>query len=87
MPDFTVESCRSCDAPIIWAVTASTLKPMPVDAAVVAKGGNVALEYRSDDMQPLARVLPVAKQFGRTNLRQSHFVTCPHAGQWRRRRS
>lgn len=83
---FKVDNCGSCDAPIIWAVSARSLKPMPVDAEPT-KGANVALRDRGVDVPPLATVLAVAKQFGRTNLRLSHFATCPQAGQWRRRRT
>lgn len=36
-------------------------------------------------MAPLAEVLPVAKQFGRTDLHTSHFVDCPQAPKWRNR--
>lgn len=84
MADFRVEGCKSCGASVIWAVTPAA-KPMPVDAEPV-KDGNVQLEHRGDDMTPLARVLPVAKQFGKAGqLRKSHFATCPQAGKWRRR--
>lgn len=73
-----VEACGSCDAPVIWAVTRN-LRRMPVDAEPVAKGGNVQLEWRGEDVTPLAKVLNVTQQFGKRNLRQSHFVTCPNA--------
>lgn len=82
-PPFTVEPCRSCEEPIIWAVTTNA-RPMPVDAEPAQTGGNIALDYKGPDAPPLARVLSVAQRFGR-RLRTSHFVTCPQAGQWRRR--
>lgn len=78
---YPTEPCRSCGQPVIWAVTAA-LKDMPVDAEPAA-GGNVQLERRYGQ-KPLARVLGVAQQFGKT-LRLAHFATCPHAASWRRR--
>jgi len=76
---YTVESCRSCQAPIIWAVTMAG-KTMPIDSVPVSDGG-VLLEPRSGGKPPFAHVLSVAQRFGRTGLRASHFATCPHAGQ------
>jgi hypothetical protein len=78
------EACRSCAAPVIWAVTEAG-RPMPVDAEP-APDGTVRLEDRGGP-QPLARVVPAAKRFGVTGLRKSHFATCPEAGAWRRRRA
>jgi hypothetical protein len=75
--------CKSCSAPVIWATTTRG-KAMPVDPDPVVEG-NLVLEARFGDAPPLARVLGVAKQFGRKDLRVAHFVTCPQAGQWRRR--
>lgn len=81
-PAWPVEECSSCHARIIWAVTRRALT-MPVDAEPVAKGGNVSLEWRGSELKPLARVLSVAQQFGRKQLWQSHFVTCPNAARHR----
>lgn len=82
MSDFTIESCSTCSARIIWAITVKA-KRMPVNAEP-EPGGNVALDFRPG-MEPLARVLSVTRQFGVKNLRMSHFVTCPQAAQHRRR--
>lgn len=78
---FRIESCRSCYRPIIWAIT-ERAKRMPVDPEPT-KGGNIQLDWRPGGAAPLARVLPVAKQFGKTNLRKSHFATCPNAARHR----
>jgi hypothetical protein len=83
-PAWKVENCGSCFRPIIWAITTNA-KPMPVDAEPPTTGGNVDLEYRGTTVQPLARVLGVAAQFGRTNLRTSHLATCPDSARWRAR--
>jgi hypothetical protein len=79
--DFAVEHCRTCNMPIIWAVT-SRLRDMPVDAEP-SPDGNIRLEVREGQIQPMARVLSVAEQFGKKSLRKSHFATCPQAGRWR----
>lgn len=65
--------CRSCNAEIIWAVTA-TGKRMPVDAAPSANG-NIHLEGTT------AIVLDEPVDGART----SHFATCPNADQHRKR--
>lgn len=82
MSDYKTETCRSCPAVIVWAVTERG-KAMPVDAVPCA-AGNVALVAR-EGRAPLAKVLGVAARFGRTDLHTSHFVTCPNASQHRRR--
>jgi hypothetical protein len=75
--------CGSCQAEVIWATTTRG-KAMPVDAAT-DPDGNLVLEPRVDG-PPLARVLSVARRFGRKDLRTSHFVACPQADQWRGKR-
>ncbi len=82
MAEFVRDKCGSCQAEIIWAVTTRG-KDMPVNADP-APGGNVALDYRPGQ-DPLARVLTTTQQFGRNNLRLSHFATCPQAPRWRKR--
>lgn len=66
MSDFTIDSCSTCSAQIIWAITAKA-KRMPVNAEP-EPGGNVALDFRPG-MDPLARVLNVTQQFGVKNLK------------------
>lgn len=80
MSDWTIEHCRSCNGPIIWAITSKD-RTMPIDAEPTAHG-NVVLEYRGG-FTPLALVLNNTQRFGRTGLRTSHFATCPQAGSWR----
>lgn len=82
MNDYPTEPCRSCGAPVIWAVTLGA-RSMPVNAEPVSDG-NVALEERAG-MVPLARVLSVTARFGRTDLRTSHLATCKQAKLWRTR--
>lgn len=82
MSEYTIDSCRSCNAQIVWAVTIGG-KRMPVDAMPSADG-TVALLERAG-MAPLATVLSVTKRFGRKDLRTSHFAHCRDAGSWRNR--
>lgn len=77
--------CRSCGAPIVWAVTEAHRRRMPVDAEPV-DGGNVLL---STDDPPLAQVHAPgqASLFADAANRPtytSHFATCPQADQHRR---
>jgi hypothetical protein len=78
--DFVVEHCRTCNRPVIWAVT-ERARTMPVDALPV-KDGDIQL-VQGDAGLPTARVLKVAERFGKKNLRTSHFATCPQAERWR----
>ena len=79
-----VETCaaQDCRAEIVWALTANA-KRMPVDAQPSDRG-NVALRDTGGPA-PLAVVLGADKAFGRTDLRTSHFATCPAAPSFRRR--
>jgi hypothetical protein len=79
--------CRSCEASIYWVFTEHG-KRMPIDADPSA-AGNVVLTVRLGGR--IAVVLPPESLFedeAITELRQqarytSHFVTCPHADEWR----
>jgi len=88
--------CRSCKAPILWALT-ETGKRMPVDAEPV-EGGNILLSHRQaatapvavvqgrDDIEQLRKQHEQSPQDGPLRLFTSHFATCPYAGQHRRPR-
>ena len=82
-------TCKSCSAPIIWAVTAKG-KPMPIDTEPV-RDGNVLI-YRVGDTEEIrAQVVkrdPDQDEFdGLEEYHVSHFVTCPQSKGWRRRAS
>jgi hypothetical protein len=83
--EYPRETCRSCPALIIWAVTVNG-KAMPVDAEPV-DGGNVALRWTEGKVY--AEVLSVTRQATRVRgtLRMSHHATCPQGGAWRKRRA
>lgn len=78
--------CRSCHAPILWAVTGKG-SSMPVDPDPVPDGNLELLDTRPG-MQP--RVVVVDPQQPTLDERPryvSHFVTCPNADQHRRTRT
>jgi hypothetical protein len=69
-----IASCRSCGAPIVWAVTSSG-KRMPLDARAAVVFG---LDTTSDP--------PLATRGQGDPLYVSHFATCPNAAQHRKSR-
>lgn len=75
--------CKRCPARIVWAVSESTGRRMPVDADP-SPNGNVQLV---EGDPPRARVLSaderntIAAQDEPLHL--NHFVTCPEAGAFR----
>jgi hypothetical protein len=76
-----VDACRSCEARIIWALTARD-KAMPVDADPVA-GGNLTL---TDGVPaPRVGVIKLGEQVEGDRY-VSHFSTCPKAEHHRSRR-
>ena len=78
------DRCRSCQAPIVWAVTANE-KRMPVDAEPVPDGN---LILTSDDPpRVIMHVLGQASLFDEPDPPRyvSHFATCPHADRHRRK--
>lgn len=79
------QRCAKCPIPIVWARSATTGRPMPVDAAP-ATNGNVRL--RSDEQTWIAEVLgagyaAVARAQGES-LHLNHFVTCPSSRDFRK---
>lgn len=84
MTAFKVDQCGSCGAEVIWCTT-TRANLMPVNREP-APDGTITIED-CGGMTPLAKVLTVAQRFGRTNLRTSHFATCPDAKSWRRGRA
>jgi hypothetical protein len=81
-----VEQCRSCKAPIIWAI-ARTGRPMPVDVEPIA-GGNIELDEQQATPQALRPLAPLARlvraEPGVLRYR-SHFASCPDSWKWKRR--
>lgn len=50
----TAAECRSCGAPIIWAVTTASRRPIPVDQEPV-EDGNIELEAQDPTSPPYAK--------------------------------
>jgi hypothetical protein len=73
------DTCRSCGAPILFALTA-TGRPMPIDRDAVLVDGNVVLGT-DDSGRPTARIVAAGE-----GTHRSHFATCPKADEHRRRR-
>lgn len=78
------ETCRSCDAPVVWCTTDRGDR-MPVDADPVPHG-NIAVT--PGPRRSVATVLDgeevVAARARGARLHLSHFATCPAAKEWRR---
>jgi hypothetical protein len=75
-----LQRCRSCGAAILWART-DRGKSMPVDAEAVnpPKTGNIFISTKNGVLT--AKTVPPAP-----GLRLPHFVTCPSADRWRKRK-
>jgi hypothetical protein len=89
-PNMVKGLCRSCKAPIVWAVTAKGEK-MRVDEQQVLPGvGNLVLWFEVDGLgnpvdPPTQRVMTAtAEQRASGPVWLSHFATCPRAGAWRK---
>jgi hypothetical protein len=76
------EVCRSCKAPIRWAVTVGG-HTMPIDPEPVADG-NLRLEHGRQGMVRVV-VVPKAYRVQGELLYKPHMGTCPPADQWRKR--
>ena len=81
MPD----RCRSCKAPIRWAVTEAG-RPIPLDLEPV-DAGNVRLDdARVPGGAPIAVIVfSEDREAFAGELYLSHFATCPYAQEHRRR--
>jgi hypothetical protein len=81
-PEYRTRLCRSCEAPIIWAVTEKG-KPIAIDVKP-ATDGNVLLIGSVHN--PVAHVLANGTAQDSTTVRyRSHWASCPHAASWRKR--
>lgn len=75
-------TCRSCQAPIRWALT-SKGRRIPLDPTP-SPAGNLAFDLTEEEGASFVRVVPVGS---RPTLYTSHFATCPQAAQHRRGRA
>lgn len=82
-----MNTCRSCGAPIEWAITDNGRK-MPIDlglhddgrVVVVGRraGSQLIVALTGDQLERLR-----ADERNVVELRRSHFQTCPQANEWR----
>lgn len=81
MGDPVSSQCRSCHAPIVWAIT-NTGRRMPVDAEPAENGTLVLYESTPGEVH----VAPASEHPTIVDRHVSHFATCPNAAQHRRAR-
>jgi hypothetical protein len=89
-----VSACRSCGAPVEWVRVHPTGKVMPLDPAPRIDGNVVRTGERSWTRQgtevDVVRVVPTGDEplpgIDPPDRWVSHFVTCPDADSWSRRR-
>jgi hypothetical protein len=86
-----MSSCRTCHAPIVWAISATTGRLIPIDRdpdprgnVYLSNGAGVPLP-NGVRATPYATVVAAADRPDAGELHLAHFVTCPDAAQHRRR--
>ena len=72
-------NCRSCNAPIVWAITEKGRR-MPVDAKPSA-AGNLLLDHERGEWRAI--VVKNDDTAAENELHTSHFATCPNAARHR----
>jgi len=85
-------ACRSCGAPVWW-VLSTTGKRLPLDAEPSPAGTVMVHGGGEEEAAPVGEVLTGDRltraramvERGDLALYVSHFATCPHADDWRRR--
>lgn len=77
-----MKKCRSCDAPIIWALTPSGRK-VPLDAEPSPEGNLRVYDINNPTVAYLRPTDREAAKAGGQPLYISHFATCPQACVWR----
>lgn len=76
-----MSTCRSCDAPIIWALTTKKRR-MPLDAEP-NPAGNVELVPAGFGILPTAIVHQQPPMNPEHPIHMPHHATCPNADEWR----
>lgn len=81
----TTERCRSCRAQIAWAITPNG-KKLPLDPEPHDQGNlTVSLDGGVLRTGVVLRAAREAMHEAGNQLYLSHFATCAHADQWRKR--
>lgn len=78
-------TCRSCNAPIVWAITAAKGRNMPLDPEPVDDGNVWVIEHPLHGLPVVGVALQHSDIPGDVETFVSHFVTCPNASQHRRK--
>lgn len=76
--------CRSCDAPIFYALSVKNRRPMPIDS-IPDPNGNLLVRQGKQSTNLYAQV-DTSKE-GDEERYTSHFATCPQANEWRNDRA
>lgn len=83
----TVERCRSCKAPIVWARTPNG-KMIPLDEAECAGSMRGSFVLVEGDPRDMPDAVPYTKADTSTivsgSVHISHFGTCPEGKEWSR---
>lgn len=75
--------CRSCGAPVWWAVT-DAAKRIPVDPVAAGDGNIIVLFDPAERGMLRVRVLRKDESTDQPRYR-THFTTCPNADTWRQK--
>lgn len=77
-------NCRSCGAPIRWAVSDGSGKKVPLDPEPVVDGNIVVVDRPGHTL--VVRFLKKDRPLTRDGLRYvSHFATCPNSARHRKK--
>lgn len=82
-------TCRSCGAPVRWAVTQASGARMPLDTLATPSGNLRIVAWREDGHRmptPVVAINPEAALALTPYAYTSHFATCPNASKHRRSR-
>jgi hypothetical protein len=83
LDDRVITQCRSCHADIVWTITEKG-KRMPIDAYPVDEGNIRFIPGRpAHSVVAPHSLLDELDPADNGDRFLSHFVTCPHADQWR----
>lgn len=75
------QRCRSCGAEIVWVNMQKTGKANPLDALPSPKGNVLIMEGGIGVVLSRAEI----EANPRNDLRLSHFASCPHSSQHRKK--
>jgi hypothetical protein len=79
-------NCRSCKAPIVWAITAAKGARMPLDPDPVDDGNVWVVRWKPDGTPIVAVALHAdAVPILARERFVSHFTTCPDSKEWRKK--